>query len=98
MGFFKQLAEAQKNYNQRQWEQQQKREEKIKELNSQGIIYCPKCLSTQVTANKRGFSAGKAIAGNIVAGPVGLVAGAFGSRTVEITCLKCGYRWKAGGR
>jgi len=59
-------------------------------------IKCPKCGSTQLTANKKGFSAGKAVAGAVLTGGVGLLAGAIGSNKVYITCLKCGYKYKAG--
>lgn len=59
-------------------------------------VRCPKCGSTQITAGDKGFSVGKAVAGDIVAGPVGLVAGAIGSKKTIITCLNCGHKWEAG--
>lgn len=59
-------------------------------------IRCPKCGSTQITAGNKGFSTGKAIVGDIVAGPVGLVAGNIGSKKTIITCLNCGHKWEAG--
>lgn len=49
------------------------------ELNASGQAYCPKCLSTSVSANRRGYS---------------LVWGFVGSNKVICTCLKCGHRWK----
>lgn len=60
------------------------------------LIKCPKCSSTQITANKKGFSAGKAAAGLFLAGGVGLLAGAIGSGKVKVTCLSCGNEWEAG--
>src|SRR5665213_1549145 len=60
------------------------------------ILCCPKCGSSQITANKKGFSGKKAIIGDILVGPIGLVAGAFGSSKVLITCLACGHRFKPG--
>ena len=60
------------------------------------LLKCPKCGSTQLTSNKKGFSGGKALAGAVVAGGVGLLAGTIGSGKVEITCLKCGKKFKAG--
>jgi len=60
------------------------------------IISCPKCGSTQISANKNGFSGKKALLGDIIAGPVGLLAGTFGSSKVVITCLACGHRFKPG--
>ncbi len=59
-------------------------------------IRCPKCNSTQITAGKKGFGLGKAAAGGILLGPIGLLGGLIGSKKVKITCLKCGHTWKAG--
>lgn len=57
-------------------------------------VRCPRCRSTQLTANKKGFGLGKAAAGGLLLGPVGLLGGFLGSSKVKITCLKCGYTWK----
>ena len=59
-------------------------------------IKCPKCGSSQLTANKKGFGLGKAAAGGLLLGPIGLLGGMIGSGKVKITCLKCGHEWKAG--
>lgn len=59
-------------------------------------LRCPKCNSTNLTANKKGYSAGKAVAGVVLTGGVGLLAGAIGSGKVDITCLSCGYKYRAG--
>lgn len=59
-------------------------------------IKCPKCGSTQITANKKGFGLGKAAAGAFLAGPIGLAGGLLGSNKVVITCLKCGHQWRPG--
>jgi predicted nucleic-acid-binding Zn-ribbon protein len=56
-------------------------------------VHCPKCNSTQVSAQKRGFSGGKAIAGAVVVGGVGALAGFHNSGNIEIHCLKCGNTW-----
>lgn len=57
-------------------------------------VKCPKCSSTQITAQKKGFGFGKALAGIFVAGPLGLLAGGIGKNNIEITCLNCGNKWK----
>jgi uncharacterized paraquat-inducible protein A len=57
---------------------------------------CPKCGSTSISADKKGFGVGKAVMGAAVAGPVGLVAGNIGAKKVRITCLNCGHHWEAG--
>lgn len=61
-------------------------------------VKCPKCLSTQITANKKGFSGTNAVAGAILTGGVGLLAGTIGSNKVKITCLSCGYTFNPGDK
>lgn len=59
-------------------------------------IKCPKCGSTQLTTNEKGFSGGKAVAGAILTGGVGLLAGLHGKNKIIITCLACGNNFKPG--
>ncbi len=59
-------------------------------------VVCPKCSSDQLTANQKGYSAGKAVAGAVLTGGIGLIAGFHGSKDVIITCLACGNKFKAG--
>ncbi|MBR0598099.1 hypothetical protein [Sinanaerobacter chloroacetimidivorans] len=66
--------------------QQELKRKNLEIINSQDntqqdVIRCPKCLSSQTSANKRGIT---------------LTTGLIGSQTVYITCLQCGHRWKAG--
>ena len=63
-----------------------------------GRVRCPKCRSEQVTGGKKGFGLGKAAAGGIALGPVGLLAGLVGSQKVKVSCLNCGHAWYPGGR
>ncbi len=56
-------------------------------------VKCPKCRSNEITGGTKGFGAGKAVAGLVVAGPVGLVAGAIGKNKAMNTCMSCGKRW-----
>ena len=65
-------------------------------MDAAGQIYCPKCLSTSISANQKGFSVGRAAMGAAVGLEVGLIAGGIGSKKVICTCLKCGHQWKAG--
>ncbi len=60
------------------------------------LLMCPKCRSTQLTDGKKGFSAGKAVAGAVLTGGVGILAGAIGSNKTVITCLNCGHKFKPG--
>jgi TM2 domain-containing membrane protein YozV len=89
----KQLLESQ-----RQIAIQNRREDAQRtiEYKKQGIPYCPKCHSTSLTANKKGFGVGKAAAGVLIAGPYGLLAGGIGSKKVTVTCLNCGNQFKPG--
>jgi hypothetical protein len=59
-------------------------------------IKCPRCASLHLHAGHKGFGLGKAVAGGVLLGPVGLLGGVIGSKKVMITCLKCGYKWQAG--
>lgn len=46
-----------------------------------GETCCPKCASSEVSANRKGYSLG---------------SGLVGAHKVLLTCLHCGYQWKAG--
>jgi len=65
-------------------------------MTEQNQILCPKCGSNQLTANQKGFSGGKALAGAVLTGGIGLLAGTIGSKDVIITCLSCGKQFKPG--
>lgn len=56
-------------------------------------VKCPKCSSDQISGGTRGFGAGKAAAGLVVAGPVGLAAGAIGKNKAMNSCMACGHQW-----
>lgn len=56
--------------------------------NENGEVCCPMCKSTQIVANKKGFGLGKAAAGGLLLGPVGLLGGIIGSGKIVVTCLK----------
>lgn len=62
---------------------------------------CPMCgnYSTwkKVDASKKGFSVGKAAAGGILLGPVGLLGGALGKSMVAYCCGKCGFQHDYSG-
>lgn len=63
---------------------------------NKGKVVCPRCASLSISANKKGFGAGKAAVGVLAVGAIGLAAGGLGSGKVEITCLNCGHKWKPG--
>ncbi len=69
---------------------------KLAGYDREGVPYCPKCHSTSLSANKKGFGIGKAVIGASVAGPLGLVAGNLGAQKIRVTCLKCGHQFDVG--
>lgn len=70
--------------------------QRIAENRAAGIACCPKCGSTSISANRKGYSLGKAAAGVFVAGPIGLVGGTLGANKLEVTCLNCGHKFRPG--
>lgn len=65
-------------------------------IDDKEYIFCPECLSTHIHSEQKGFSGGKALAGAITVGAIGLLAGTIGSQKVKLTCLKCGCHFMAG--
>lgn len=73
-------------------------------------LRCPKCGSTSISSNKKGYGVVKgglgAIAavalapvtggGSLVAGAIGAGAGNIGAKKVICTCMNCGKKFKAG--
>jgi len=60
------------------------------------VAFCPKCYSTSLSANKKGFGVGKAILGVALTGGIGLAAGGIGANKVRVTCLNCGHQFTPG--
>ncbi|KRE98492.1 hypothetical protein ASG89_05690 [Paenibacillus sp. Soil766] len=56
-------------------------------------LKCPKCSSTNISTEKKGFSLGKATVGGLVFGAVGLLGGLIGKNTPINWCSSCGNRW-----
>lgn len=58
------------------------------------LTLCPSCrmgFLTAVGERTGGFSGGKAAAGAILLGPIGLAAGALGKKKTTYRCSRCGY-------
>lgn len=68
----------------------------IQQTQQEEYLCCPKCGSRELHAEHKGFSGGKALAGAVLTGGIGLLAGTIGSSDTQITCLKCGKSFKAG--
>ncbi|GKI16415.1 zinc ribbon domain-containing protein [Oscillospiraceae bacterium] len=69
---------------------------RLQELKRSGQVYCPKCHSVSVTANKKGFGFARGAVGLTMGIEAGMLAGGIGSKKVVCTCLNCGYQWKPG--
>lgn len=57
---------------------------------------CPKCGSSNIHADKKGYSIKKGLIGGILVGGYGLLAGLTGSNKIRLTCLDCGFQFKPG--
>ena len=67
----------------------QLRRERIAENRKAGIACCPKCGSTSLSVNKKGYSFVK----GVLIGPLG---GTIGMNKLKVTCLNCGNVFKPG--
>lgn len=67
-------------------------------MSNEELIKCPKCASSQIHIDKRGFKTGRGIVGGLLTGNiiVAAAAGGIGMNKIELTCLKCGHRFKIG--
>jgi len=65
-------------------------------VKSEEFLCCPKCRNKDLHTEQKGFSGGKALVGAVLTGGIGLLAGTIGSKDIQITCLKCGHKFKAG--
>lgn len=56
---------------------------------------CPRCGSTSLAPNKKGYGVGKAVVGTALFGILpGIFIGGMGRNKIEVTCLKCGKKFK----
>lgn len=56
---------------------------------------CPRCGSTSLAPNKKGYGVGKAVVGTALLGILpGVFIGGMGRNKIEVTCLKCGKKFK----
>lgn len=67
-----------------------------KNYNDDEYLCCPKCFSKDLHTQHKGFSGGKALTGALLTGGIGLLAGTIGSKDLQISCMKCGNKFKAG--
>ena len=53
--------------------------------------YCKRGCLVKIGERQGGFSGGKAILGAVIAGPIGVAAGALGKRKITYKCTACQY-------
>ena len=81
VGYFEQMKrEAQKDLDNKNQIKEEKKA-RLAELDRKGIPYCPKCHSTSIHAEKRGWK---------------VTTGLIGSNKIVVTCLNCGHKFKPG--
>jgi ribosomal protein L37E len=81
-------------FNSRKYKYLQPEVPEVQKINiTKDEVCCPKCSSAQIAAGNKGFGLGKAAAGGLLLGPVGLLGGLIGSKKTTVTCLKCGHKW-----
>lgn len=56
-------------------------------------LFCPKCHSRNIHIDKKGYSLAKGVVGDLLLGPVGLIAGKHKSNKLRYTCLDCHNQW-----
>lgn len=58
-------------------------------------INCPRCNSTKIHVDKKGFGYGDACCGAFLFGPLGLLCGGIESKKLMATCMNCGKKFDA---
>jgi len=73
-------------------------QERIAQLEKEGVVYCPRCksVSVQYIERRKRLSVGRAVAGTMLLNPLWGAVGAVTSKKYYgfNKCLKCGYTWK----
>lgn len=87
-------AERMKLEEQRRQTALQEQQLKIQHKQYSAMAKCPRCGSTSLSGNKKGYGVGKGVVGAAALGPIGLVAGNIGAKKVVVTCMKCGHKFR----
>lgn len=83
---------------------------RIQQEQLNNMLRCPRCGSTSISSNKKGYGVVKGGLGaitaiglapftggaSLAAGAIGAGAGNIGANKVICTCMNCGYKFKAG--
>lgn len=82
----------------------QQQQLQMQKMQYDSMIKCPKCGSTSITGQKKGYGVvkgGLGAAAGLATGMLPLVAlgagaGNIGRKKIQCTCMNCGYKFKAG--
>lgn len=82
----------------------QQQQLQLQQAQYNSMIKCPKCGSTSITGQKKGYGVvkgGLGVAAGIATGglalaAIGAGAGNIGRKKIQCTCMNCGYKFKAG--
>lgn len=82
----------------------QQKQLQMQQLQYNSMIKCPKCGSTSITGQKKGYGVVKGGLGAAALGAatggigliIGLGAGNIGRKKIRCTCMNCGHKFKAG--
>lgn len=96
--------QAQQMQIQQQQLQMQAQQLQLQQQQFNSMVKCPKCGSTSISANKKGYGVVKGGLGALALGGatfgIGTVIGAglgnIGRNKVICTCMNCGHKFKAG--
>lgn len=94
---FKKEAEKQRIASEEKKLEKKEFKNKVKQMDKEGITYCPKCKGTsiQYVERRKQLSLGRAVVGSMLV-PLGGVVGAVTSKKYKgfVKCLNCGHKWK----
>lgn len=84
--------------------QAQQQQIRMQQTQMDAMVKCPRCGSTSISSQKKGFGVIKAGLGaaalGVATGGIGVIVGAgagnIGRNKVICTCMRCGHKFKAG--
>lgn len=95
-GFWEKIKEDNDKHQVQAYENMKENIQRREQFEKDRIAYCPKCFSASLSANKKGFSLGKALFGESLIGKWGLLAGSANANKIKVTCLNCGHEFWPG--
>lgn len=85
-----QAKEAEKFYKKKEKDDK----EKIEKYEKEGILYCPKCLATNLKTSKKKIKILNIGGEALLTDFDGNILGSIDSKSLDIICACCGHKWK----